>query len=140
MSFKKNEIKRRFDMVKNILVIDDDNDYVESVVNLLEAKGYSVDSASNGADGVAKAKENKPDLILLDVMMTTRDEGFNVARELNDIEDLKGTPVIMCTGVRREMTLPFSFEPDETWLPVKQILEKPVKPEALLAAVSDALK
>ncbi|MHC4857307.1 MAG: response regulator transcription factor [Planctomycetota bacterium] len=80
-------------MVKNILVIDDDNDYVESVVNLLEAKGYSVDSASNGADGVAKAKENKPDLILLDVMMTTRDEGFNVARELNDIEDLKGTPV-----------------------------------------------
>lgn len=140
MSFKKNEIKRRFDMVKNILVIDDDNDYVESVLNLLEAKGYSVDSASNGADGVAKAKENKPDLILLDVMMTTRDEGFNVARELNDIEDLKGTPVIMCTGVRREMTLPFSFEPDETWLPVKQILEKPVKPEALLAAVSDALK
>ncbi|MHC4468543.1 MAG: response regulator, partial [Planctomycetota bacterium] len=135
-----NEITRRFDMVKNILVIDDDNDYVESVVNLLEAKGYSVDSASNGADGVAKAKENKPDLILLDVMMTTRDEGFNVARELNDIEDLKGTPVIMCTGVRREMTLPFSFEPDETWLPVKQILEKPVKPEALLAAVSDALK
>jgi CheY-like chemotaxis protein len=140
MAFKKNEITRRFDMVKNILVIDDDNDYVESVVNLLEAKGYSVDSASNGADGVAKAKENKPDLILLDVMMTTRDEGFNVARELNDIEDLKGTPVIMCTGVRREMTLPFSFEPDETWLPVKQILEKPVKPEALLAAVSDALK
>ena len=54
MSFKKNEIKRRFDMVKNILVIDDDNDYVESVLNLLEAKGYSVDSASNGDDGVAK--------------------------------------------------------------------------------------
>ena len=127
-------------MSKSILVIDDDNDYVESVVNLLEAKGYTVDSASNGTDGVAKAKESKPDLILLDVMMTTRDEGFNVARELNDIEDLKGIPVIMCTGVRREMTLPFSFEPDETWLPVKQILEKPVKPETLLAAVSDALK
>ena len=127
-------------MAKNILVIDDDNDYVESVVNLLEAKGYAVESALNGTDGVAKAKANKPDLILLDVMMSTKDEGFNVARELNEVESLKGTPVIMCTGVRKEMNLPFGFEPDETWLPVKQILEKPIKPETLLVAVTDALK
>lgn len=127
-------------MTQHILVIDDDNDYVESVVNLLEAKGYDVASASNGTEGVAKAKSKKPDLILLDVMMTTRDEGFNVARELNEVDGLKETPVIMCTGVRREMSLPFSFEPDETWLPVKQILEKPIKPDALLTAVSDALK
>lgn len=126
-------------MAKNILVIDDDNDFVESIVNLLEAKGYAVVSASNGADGVAKAKEAKPDLILLDVMMTTKDEGFNVARQLHEIEDIKGTPVIMVTGVRKEMSLPFGFEPDETWLPVKQILEKPVKPETLLTAVSEAL-
>lgn len=126
-------------MAKNILVIDDDIDFVESVVNLLEAKGYEVASASNGTEGVAKAKESKPDLILLDVMMTTKDEGFNVARELHEIEDLKGTPVVMCTGVRKEMSLPFGFEPDETWLPVKQILEKPVKPEVLLSAVADAL-
>ena len=126
-------------MAKNILVIDDDNDFVESIVNLLEAKGYAVVSASNGIDGVAKAKEAKPDLILLDVMMTTRDEGFNVARQLHEVEGLKGTPVIMVTGVRKEMSLPFGFEPDETWLPVKQILEKPVKPETLLTAVADAL-
>ena len=127
-------------MAKKILVIDDDNDFVESIVNLLEAKGYSAVSASNGTDGVAKAKEDKPDLILLDVMMTTKDEGFNVARELHGIEGVKGTPVIMVTGVRKEMNLPFGFEPDETWLPVKQVLEKPVKPETLLNAVSDALK
>lgn len=126
-------------MAKKVLVIDDDNDFVESVLNLLEAKGYAVDSASNGTDGVAKAKAVHPDLILLDVMMTTKDEGFNVARELHEVEALKGTPVIMCTGVRKEMSLPFGFEPDETWLPVKQILEKPVKPETLLNAVADAL-
>jgi len=127
-------------MANKVLVIDDDNDFVESVVNLLEARGYAVASASNGAEGVEKAKANKPDLILLDVMMTTKDEGFNVARQLHEIEALKGTPVIMVTGVRREMNLPFGFEPDETWLPVKQILEKPVKPETLLNAVSNALK
>ncbi len=126
-------------MANKILVIDDDNDFVESIVNLLEARGYEVASASNGKDGVAAAKAQNPDLILLDVMMTTRDEGFNVARELQSIDEVKGTPVIMVTGVRREMNLPFGFEPDETWLPVKQILEKPVKPETLLNAVADAL-
>ncbi|MCI0498603.1 MAG: response regulator [Planctomycetales bacterium] len=127
-------------MAKKVLVIDDDNDFVESIVNLLEARGYSVASASNGKDGVAAAKSQKPNVILLDVMMTTKDEGFNVARELQSIEGVKGTPVIMVTGVRKEMNLPFGFEPDETWLPVKQILEKPVRPETLLAAVADALK
>ena len=127
-------------MAKKVLVIDDDNDFVESVVNLLEARGYTVTSASNGKEGVEKAKGSKPDLILLDVMMTTKDEGFNVARELQSIEGVKGTPVIMVTGVRKEMNLPFGFEPDETWLPVKQILEKPVKPENLLSAMADALK
>ncbi len=127
-------------MSKKVLVIDDDSDFVESILNLLEARGYVVASASNGKDGVQKARSEKPDLILLDVMMTTKDEGFNVARELHGIEELNKTPVIMVTGVRKEMNLPFGFEPDDTWLPVKQILEKPVKPEALLNAVADALK
>ncbi len=126
-------------MAKKVLVIDDDNDFVESILNLLEARGYSVASASDGKEGVEKAKAEKPDLILLDVMMTTKDEGFNVARQLQEIEEVKGTPVIMVTGVRKEMSLPFGFEPDQTWLPVKQILEKPVKPETLLNAVSEAL-
>lgn len=127
-------------MAKKVLVIDDDSDFVESILNLLEARGYAVASASNGKEGVQKAKTEKPDVVLLDVMMTTKDEGFNVARELHAIEGLAGTPVIMVTGVRKEMNLPFGFEPDETWLPVRQILEKPVKPEVLLNAVADALK
>jgi len=126
-------------MTKKILIIDDDHDYVESVVNLLEAKGYTVAAAYNGDEGVEKAKAEKPDLILLDVMMASKDEGFNVARELQTVEDLKGTPVIMVTGVRKEMNLPFGFQPDETWLPVKTILEKPVKPQSLLDAVAEAL-
>jgi CheY-like chemotaxis protein len=127
-------------MAKKILVIDDDPDFVESVENLLEAKGYQVVSASNGKEGVEKAKAEKPNLILLDVMMNTKDEGFNVARQIHEIPEIKATPVVMVTGVRKEMNLPFGFEPDETWLPVKEVLEKPVKPETLLNAVANALK
>lgn len=124
-------------MAKKVLIIDDDADFVESIVNLLEARGYQVASASNGKEGVEKAQQDVPNLIILDVMMTTKDEGFNVARQLQQLDKVKGTPVIMVTGVRKEMNLPFGFEPDETWLPVKDILEKPVKPEVLLKAVSD---
>ena len=127
-------------MAKKVLIIDDDPDFVESIVNLLEARGYEVSSASNGEEGVDMAEAEKPNLIILDVMMTTKDEGFNVARKLNEIEGVKGTPVVMVTGVRKEMNLPFGFEPDETWLPVKEVLEKPVRPETLLKAVADHIR
>ena len=126
-------------MAKTILMIDDDPEFVSATTNLLDAKGYNVISAFNGKEGVEKAKENKPDLILLDVMMTTKSEGFDVAREMHKDDSLKNTPVIIITGVRSEMNLPFGFEPDEIWLPVKNVLEKPVKPETLLKAVEEVI-
>jgi CheY-like chemotaxis protein len=122
-------------MAKKVLMIDDDPEFVEAISNLLDAKGYEVDSAFNGQEGLAKAKEIKPDMILLDVMMTTKSEGFDIARKLHEDENLNDTPVIMLTGVRKEMNLPFGFEPDEEWLPVKDVLEKPVKPENLLKSI-----
>jgi len=127
-------------MAKKVLMIDDDPEFVEAISNLLDARGYDVDTASNGKEGVEKAKAQNPDIILLDVMMTTKNEGFNVARELHDNETLKDIPIIIMTGIRREMNLPFGFEPDETWLPVKKVLEKPVKPEVLLAALSEHIR
>ena len=127
-------------MANKVLMIDDDPEFVEAISNLLDAKGYDVQSASNGKDGVAKAKAENPDIILLDVMMTTKNEGFNVARELHDDQKLRDTPIVLMTGIRREMNLPFGFEPDETWLPVKRVLEKPVKPEVLLAAISEHIR
>lgn len=124
-------------MAKKVLIIDDDVEYVDAITNLLDAKGFTVACAHNGTDGVAAAKADKPDLIILDVMMTTKSEGFDVARELQSDESLKGTPVVMITGVRKEMNLPFGFEPDNEWLPVKALLEKPVKPEVLLKTIEE---
>lgn len=124
-------------MAKKILLIDDDPEFVEAMSNVLDAQGYDVDSAPNGKAGIEKAKKQKPNMILLDVMMTTKSEGFDVARELHSDENLKTIPVVMITGVRREMSLPFGSEADETWLPVKAVLEKPVKPEVLLKTVAD---
>ena len=127
-------------MAHKVLIIDDDADFVEATSNLLDAQGYTTDSAPNGKIGIAKAKEEKPDIILLDVMMTRNTEGFEVARELSKDKKLKNIPVIIITGVRREMSLPFGFEPDDAWLPVKGVLEKPVKPNVLLKTVAQCIE
>ena len=127
-------------MAKKVLMIDDDPEFVDAITNILDAKGYDVVSANDGKEGVAKAKKERPDIILLDVMMTTKSEGFDVARELSKDTNLKDTPIVMLTGIRREMNLPFGFEPDEEWLPVKAVLEKPVKPEVLLKTIEENIK
>ncbi|MFH1857146.1 MAG: response regulator [Candidatus Omnitrophota bacterium] len=127
-------------MAKKILVVDDDMDFKEAVKMLLEAKGYEVITACDGQEGIKKAKEEQPALILLDVMMVHKTEGFETARKIKEDETLKNIPVILTTGIKKSMNLPFNFEADETWLPVKTVLEKPIKPEALLAEVEKYVK
>lgn len=127
-------------MGQKILVIDDDSDFVEAISTLLEAKGYAVLSASNGKDGFAKAKKESPDLVLLDVMMSSKSEGFDLARSFKDDKSTKDMHIVLITGIKRDMSLPFGFEPDEQWLPVKAVLEKPVKPDVLLKTVEEYIK
>jgi len=126
-------------MGKKILIIDDDHEFIEAMATLLEVKGYEVEGASEGKEGVAKAVQLCPDLILLDVMMTRKTEGFDVAQDLAQNANTQKIPVILITGIRRDMNLSFGFEPDKEWLPVRAVLEKPVKPETLLEAVRSAL-
>ena len=126
-------------MAHRVLIIDDDPEFVEATSTLLDAQGYDVVSAPNGKVGVAKANEEHPDIILLDVMMTRDTEGFEVARELNKDPLLKNIPVIIVSGIKKEMDLPFGFESDDAWLPVKGVLEKPVKPNVLLKTIAQCI-
>ncbi|MBN1527078.1 MAG: response regulator [Candidatus Omnitrophica bacterium] len=127
-------------MLKKVLIIDDDADLVEAITTLLDAKGYDVTSARDGEEGFKKAKADLPDLILLDVMMTRQGEGFDVAAKLRGEPATKDIPIVMVTGIRKEMNLPFGFEPDKEWLPVNAVLEKPVKPEVLLKVVEENIR
>jgi CheY-like chemotaxis protein len=123
-----------------ILVVDDDMDYLAATKAVLESKGHSVRTASSGQEGYAQAKADHPDLMLLDVMMTHDSEGFEIARKLKEDPATRGLKVIVVTGIRKAKDLTFGFEPDEDWLPVKAVLEKPVKADKLLKAVDSALK
>lgn len=120
---------------KRILVVDDDADFVASVETWLTSHGYTVLTAGNGVNGVEKAKAVKPDLMILDVMMSTEIEGIEVSRKLAEIPELKEMPVIMLTGIRKAKNLPFGLEPDANWLPVRVVLEKPVPPDDLLKEI-----
>lgn len=127
-------------MANKVLLIDDDPEFIEAISNLLDAKDYRVFTASNGSEGVALARKENPDLILLDMMMNTKTEGIDVARELAQDDTLNTIPVIMISGIRKEMNLPFGMEPDSDTLPVKAFLEKPVLPDHLLKAVQQHIR
>ncbi|MBI3018914.1 MAG: response regulator [Deltaproteobacteria bacterium] len=88
-------------MAKKILLVDDEKDLVVTIQLLLEAKGYMVVSANDGLSGLEKAKKEKPDLILLDVMMPHLN-GYQLCREIKKDPHLKNTPVVMLTAKAQE--------------------------------------
>lgn len=124
---------------KTILMVDDDRDFVESNKDLVEAHGYRVLTAYDGESGLALARRERPDLMLLDVMMASDTEGFEVSRKIPDTPELRGMPVILVTGIRKEKDLTYGFEPDETWLPVHRVMEKPIDPKELISEIRKAL-
>ncbi|MBN2302665.1 MAG: response regulator [Lentisphaerae bacterium] len=120
---------------KIILLVDDDTDLVEANKELLQFEGFEVHVAYDGKTGLQKAREIRPNLMILDVMMAHDTEGFDISRDVRKIPELKNMAVIILTGIKDKKHLPFCFEPDEDWLPVKAVLEKPVPPKTLVAEV-----
>jgi CheY-like chemotaxis protein len=115
-----------------ILIIDDDIDLVEILRIALESHGYRVIDAQNGERGLALAKQQNPDLILLDVMMGRVDEGFQVAYQLRSEEVTADTPILMLTAVKAETGFEFDPTKDKDFLPVNEFLEKPISPRNLV--------
>jgi len=123
-----------------VLIIDDDPDITEAMSVVLTNKGYTVDSAADGSEGKEKLAANRPDLIILDVMMRTSQEGFELSRELKQNEAYKDIPILMLTAVKDKTGLDFKGTAgDESWLPVEAFLDKPVKPDVLLEKVASLI-
>jgi CheY-like chemotaxis protein len=118
---------------KKVLVVDDEKELVEVTRVLLESNGFEVSAAYSGEEGMKAALAQKPDVIILDVMMETTSAGFDVARWLRGQDATRKIPIIMLTAVNQNV--PWRFGTDEVWLPVDVFLDKPVSPEKLLREV-----
>lgn len=126
-------------MAKKILIIDDDIDLVEALRITLEDSGFEVIDAQDGQKGIEKLKTESPDLVILDVMMGTQDEGFFVAYDIRNLPEFEDIPIIMLTAVKQETGFSFDKDNDEDFLPVNEFLEKPVDPDTLLELIKVSL-
>ena len=127
-------------MAKKIMIIDDDFDLVEAMRITLEAAGYEVIDAQNGDTGLAKIKSESPDLVLLDVMMSSIDEGFHVAYKIREDAEIQDTPIVMLTAVGNQTGFAFNPGKDADFLPVDAFLEKPVNPKKLVDVVKQNIR
>ena len=122
-----------------ILLVDDDADFIESTRTVLESKPYEIITAVNGDEALRKAKAEKPDLILLDVIMPVED-GFTAAEQLKKDETLADIPVLMLTSYASKgagTSIPHSRGME---LEYEDYIDKPVSPQDLLAKVEKHLK
>ncbi len=129
-------------MQKNILVADDDIDVVTFVSTVLEKSGYKVIGAKDGEEALNKIRANRPDLIILDILMP-KQSGIKLYRELKTDESLKDIPVVILSAISKrtflrsqEALTEFGGEP----VPEPEVyIEKPVEPDDLAKTVSEVL-
>jgi len=125
-----------------ILVVDDDPDIRDSISIVLEKNGYQVRTAKNGREALIELKKKKPDLMILDIMMSTDTEGFDLAYELKNTPGFENMPIVILTSflekVRDEGPDAFQNILGESW-PAKWMFEKPVDAKKLIQKIQGIL-
>ena len=117
-----------------IAIIDDDPDILDASSLVLTSKGYEVFTAQNPEDGYKIVTENKPDLIILDVMMNEPDDGFFLAQKFR--KNKITTPIIMYTSISKAIGIDYGIN---EMVPVDEYVEKPISPEQLIEKVEKLL-
>lgn len=123
----------------HILVIDDDADFRSVCRILLEQAGFKVSEAGDAEAGFREVRDGEPDLVVLDVMMPHDCEGFELAQRIREDFKRSDLPVLVLTALHDVKKPPYRFAPDEAYLPVDGLLDKPVPPETLLRKVREML-
>ncbi|MFP4350136.1 MAG: response regulator [Thermodesulfobacteriota bacterium] len=129
-------------MSKKVLIVDDDPDVRMITASVVQDKGYTPMEAANGEEGLAKVKNEKPDLVVLDVMMP-KQSGVRMFRNLKTNKKFQNIPVLMLTGIAKNAFLRSQkvlTEFGDKAVPEPEgYMEKPVDPEELGAAIQKFL-
>jgi CheY-like chemotaxis protein len=125
----------------HILIVDDDPQFVETVTTLLKSVGYRTSHTYHVEKAVELAEKEKPDLILLDVMFIDQPgpDGITLSMQLHENPSIKNIPVLILSGIKQVVDFPYEYTPDPTYMPVKAFLDKPIKPDKLLAEIERAI-
>ena len=124
---------------EHILLVDDDEDLLETLRVVLESEDYEVRCASSGAEGWEEAQQSPPDLAVVDIMMETFGEGVRLTQRFRSNDELKDVPIIVMSAVNQEVPYHLQEETDEGYLPAQKFMDKPVEPEELLEAIRELL-
>jgi len=129
---------------KKILVIDDDPDFLAAVTPILKSALYEVATASNPQEAKEKIFAEKPDLILLDIMMDSLFDGFSLCHAIKtsrEFREFKDTPIIFVSAVKEVAGTRFQFKGEEQGMAgPDDYIDKPVDPADLLARIEKLLK
>jgi CheY-like chemotaxis protein len=118
---------------KKILIIDDDPSFLEICSAILEESDYQVDTASSSKEGLEKLVSQRPDLLLLDIMMATMDEGLNFATSMRQSKDLSKIPIMIVSAQPdAEKGYQRSVDKEMDWISADMFMEKPINPQDLL--------
>jgi CheY-like chemotaxis protein len=125
-----------------ILIVDDDQDFIEINKMILEEKGYEIFSAHNKAEAYEQLEAVKFDLIILDLMMEHFDDGCSISYNWKTDEKYKDIPIIIASAVASETGIKFSLKSKEEqkWIKADAFLDKPVSPDDLIGTVRKLLK
>lgn len=124
---------------KHVLVIDDDPDVRESLRLMLEPLGYELTRCATGPEGRDAAASRPPDVILLDIMLSTVSEGFHVAYDFRRDERLAQVPIIMISSIGETMGMDYAKELGSEYLPADSFLSKPLQAATVIAAIEKVL-
>jgi CheY-like chemotaxis protein len=119
--------------MSRILIIDDDPDFTDATRIILQHHGYEVLNAGDGEEGLQAVRKHKPDLIILDVVMSSVLDGLNVSRRLHDDPEHRDIPILMVTSIAN--TDYAALFPTDEYIHIRGFLTKPVSAETLLEQV-----
>ena len=123
-------------MAKRILVVDDDVDFREATELILSGAGYDVSQASNSQEAINTLRGEQIDLVLLDVMMESDTEGFHLAYQMREDDELKDVPIVMLTCIEESSGVQLDPEKSQEYLPVEAYLRKPLDADLLKTTIA----
>jgi len=121
-----------------ILVVDDDPDFLETTRMVLEAAWYEVITAADGDQGLARSRVENPDLVILDVIMSTVLDGLSMSQRMSEDPEQAAIPILMVTSIANSDYR--DLFPTDEYVHIDDFVSKPVAPEDLLQRVSCLLK